>query len=61
MASRKYVKLPDMKVPKLTSTNFEDWNTEFSSVVGREYILDDVTLDYLIRDKYVVDYNFSWS
>ena len=35
MASKKNVKLPDIRVPKLTNTNFEDWNTAFSSVVGR--------------------------
>ena len=29
MAPRKYVKLPDMNVPKLTNTNFEGWNTAF--------------------------------
>ena len=58
MDSRKYVKLPDMKAPKLTNINFEDWNTAFSSVVGRQYSLADVTLDYLLRDKDVGYYNF---
>ena len=61
MASRKDVKLPYMKVPKLTNTNFEDSNTEFSSVFGRQYSLADVTLNYLLRDKDVGDYNFAWS
>ena len=60
-ASKKNVKLPDMKFPKLTNTNFEDWNTAFSSVVGRQYSLSDVTLDYLLRDKYAGYYNFAWS
>ena len=55
MASMKNVKLPYMKVPKLTNTNFEGWNTAFSSVVGRQYSLADVTLDYLLRDKDVGD------
>ena len=49
-----------MKVPKLTSTNFEDWNTAFSSFVGRQYILADVTLDYLLRNKDDGYYNFAW-
>ena len=61
MASKKAVKLPDMKVPKLTNTNFEDWNTAFSSVVGRQYSLADVTLDYLLRDNDVGDYSLAWT
>ena len=60
MDSKKNVKLPDMKVHKLTNTNFEDSNTEFSSVFGRQYSLADVTIDYLLRDKDVGDYNFVW-
>ena len=60
IASKKNVKLPYMKVPRLTNNNFEDWITEFSSVVGRQYSLADVTLDYLLLDKYVGDYNFAW-
>ena len=60
MASRENVKLPDMKVPKLTNTNFEDWNTAFSSVVVRQYSLADFTIDCLLRDKDVGDYNFAW-
>ena len=61
MDSRKDVKLPDMKVPKLTNTNFEYWNTVFSSIVGRKYGLAGFTLDFLLREKDIGDYNFSWS
>ena len=60
MASRKDVKIPYIKVPKLTNTNFEYWNTVFPSVIGRQYSLADIALVYLIRDKDVGDYNFAW-
>ena len=61
MASKKNVNLPDIKVPKLNNTNFEYWNNAFSSVVGRKYSLADVTIDCLLRDKDIGDYNFAWS
>ena len=59
--SKKNVKLPDMKVSELTNTNIEDCNNAFSSVVGRQYSLADVNLDYLLIDKDAGDYNFALS
>ena len=61
MASNKNVKLPDMKFPKLTNTNFKDCNTALSSVVDRQYSLAGVTIYFLIRDKDIGYYNFAWS
>ena len=61
VASRENVKRPNMKVPKSTNTNVEYWNTAFSSVVVRQYSLAGVILNYLLRDKYVVDFNSAWS
>ena len=60
MDSKKNVKLSDMKSPKSTNINFEDRNIALSSVIGRQYILANVTLEYLLRDKYVGDYNLAW-
>ena len=36
--------LPDMKVPKLTPTTFEDLHTSFNSVVGRQESLSGISL-----------------
>ena len=53
---RKDISLPDMKVPKLTAQTFDDWNISFISVVGRQYSLAGISLDYLLRDEEVGDY-----
>ena len=49
--------LPDMKVPKLTAQNFDDWNPSFSTVVGRQNSLAGISLDYLLRDEEIGNYN----
>ena len=57
---RKEVTLPDMKVPKLTALTFDDWNTSFSTVVGRQNSLTGIFLNYLLRDGEVGNYNANW-
>jgi hypothetical protein len=39
--------LPTMKVPKLTSTNYETFNTAFTAVATRTMGTNGTTLDYL--------------
>ena len=57
---RKEVTLPDMKVPKLTAQTFDDWNTSFSTVVGRQNSLAGISLNYLLREVEVGNYNANW-
>ena len=53
---RKEISLPDMKVPKLTAQTFDDWNTSFISVVERQHSLAGISLDYLLRDEEIGNY-----
>ena len=57
---RKVATLPDMKVPKLTAQTFDDWNTSFITVVGRQNSLVSVSLDYLLRESEVGNYGANW-
>ena len=57
---RKSQNLPDMAVPKLTSSNFETFNTAFSSAVRRQMSLAGVSLSYLLRDHDVGNYEALW-
>ena len=57
---RKDVSLPDMKVPKLTAQTFDDWNTSFTSVVSRQTSLAGISLDYLLRDVELGNYEANW-
>ena len=57
---RKEVTLPDMKVPKITAQSFNDWNTSFTTVVGRQNSLAGISLDYLLRESQVGDYGTNW-
>ena len=57
---RKEVTLPDMKVPRLTAQTFDDWNTSFSTVVGRQNSLAGISLNYLLRDEEIGNYNANW-
>ena len=59
-ASRREASLPDMKVPKLTDQAFDDWNTSFTTVVGRQNSLAGISLDYLLRESEVGNYNANW-
>ena len=52
--------LPDMKVPKLTAQTFNDWNTSFTSVVGRQHNLAGIFLDYLLREEEIGNYETNW-
>ena len=57
---RKEVSLPDMKVPKLTAQTFDDWNTSFTSVVGCQHSFIGISLDYLLRDEEIGNYEANW-
>ena len=57
---RKEISLPDMKVLKLTAQTFDDWNTSFTSVVGRQHSLVEISLDYLLKDEEVGNYEANW-
>lgn len=59
-AVRRNQKLPDMTVPKLTATNFEQFNTAFSAVVRRQMSLSGASLSYLLRDNAVGNYDVLW-
>ena len=58
---RKSQKLPDMSVPTLTASNFETFNTSFSSAVRRQMSLAGVSLSYLLHDHEVGNYEALWS
>ena len=60
VAMRRYQKLPDMQVPKLLSTNFEEFNTSFSSAVRRQVSLSGISLSYLLRDNIPANYDANW-
>ena len=60
VAMRRSQKLPDMQVPKLLSTNFEEFNTSFSSAVRRQVSLSGVSLSYLLRDNVPAHYEANW-
>ena len=42
--------LPDMKVPKLTSTNYDAFHTAFFTLVSRQKSVHGIPLSYLLRD-----------
>ena len=48
-AQDKLATLPTMKVPKLTATNYETFNTAFTAVVTRTMGTNGTTLDYRMR------------
>ena len=54
---RRDVSLPDMEVPKLTNSNFDDFNTAFVAVVSRQTSRAGIALEYLLRDNEVGNYN----
>ena len=48
-AARTRVKLPEMTVPKLTTTNYETFHTAFQAVAACTIGHNDLPLDYLMR------------
>ena len=58
---RRDVSLPDMEVPKLTNSNFDDFNTAFVAVVSRQTSRAGIALDYLLREDEVGNYNAVYS
>ena len=59
-ALRKEATLADMKVPKLTAQSFDDWNTSFTTVVGRQNSRAGISLDYLLRESEIENYSANW-
>ena len=57
---RKNQSYPDMVVPQLTSTNFEDFDLAFNGAARRQFGLAGIALDYLLREADVGDYNAQW-
>ena len=49
-----------MKVLELTAQIFEDWNTSFTTVVGRQSSLAGISLDYILREVEVGNYGANW-
>ena len=52
---------PDMVVPKLTATNFEDFNLAFSGAARRQVGIAGIPLDSLLRENDIGNYNAAWS
>ena len=48
---------PDMKVPTITGTNFEEFDLAFTAIVRRQNTLIGIPLDYIFRLYAVVNYN----
>ena len=48
--------LPGMKVPKLMDQIFDDWNTFFTSIVGRQSSLAEISLAYFLRENEIGNY-----
>ena len=57
---RNEISLPDMKTPKLIAQTFNDWNTFSTTVVEHQSSLAGISLDYLLRDKEVGNYEANW-
>lgn len=50
LAAAPIATLPDMKVPKLTSNNYDAFHTAFSTLVSRQKSVHGIPLSYLLRD-----------
>ena len=57
---RKNQSYPDMVVPQLTSTNFEEFDLAFTAAARRQFGLAGISLDYLLRKEDVGNYNAQW-
>ena len=51
---------PDMVVPKLSATNFEDFNLAFSGAARRQIGIAGFPLDYLLREDDIGNYAVNW-
>ena len=54
------VSLPDMKVPKLMDQTFDDWKPSSVSIFGPQYSFAGITLDYLLKDEELGNYEANW-
>ena len=52
-------KLPEIVVPKLTTMNYEIFNTAFTAVVARTIGMNSIPLDYVIRET-IGNYGDAW-
>ena len=57
---RKNQSYPDMVVPTLTSTNFEEFDLAFTGAARRQFGLAGISLDYLLRQEDEGNYNSPW-
>ena len=57
---RKEISLPHMKVPKLPTQTFDDWNVSFTSVVGWQHSFAGISFDCLLRDEEASNYKANW-
>ena len=55
--SRANATLPTMTVPKFTGTNYDEFITAFTTLANRQIGLNDLPLDYLMRDDDPQPYN----
>lgn len=51
---------PDMVVPKLSATNFEDFNLAFSGAARRQIGIAGIPFDYLLREDDIGNYAVNW-
>lgn len=58
---RRDASLPDVEVPKLTNSNFDEFNTAFTAVVSRQTSRAGIALDYQLRDNEVGNYDAVYS
>ena len=57
---QKEVTLTDMKVLKLTDQTFDEWNTSFTIIVGKQSSLTGISLDYLLRENKIGNNGANW-
>ena len=58
---RNLTALPDMDVPTLTHNNFDEFNTSFHNVVARQTSQTGASLEYVIRDIEIGNFNAPFS
>ena len=51
---------PDMKLPTLIGTNFEESHLDFTSLFRRQNALIRIPLDYLLRPHAIGNYDAAW-
>ena len=59
--NRRTHSLPDMDIPKLTQKNYDEFNTAFATLVSRQIGVNDIPLDYLLRDNAIGNYEAQYA